>query len=116
MSRFSIVEFIPRNLPSNITLIVTCRSNSDDIIKKIIDDETWYKINLTHFSNQITEKYIKGYLGRFNKVQFYILFNIFVCVQFIDNLFLEIRPKTAGSYNEQKRLIQTTTLAVVCMQ
>lgn len=70
LTKFSVVEFIPRNLPSNITLIVTCRSSSDDVISQIIDEETWYKINLTHFSNQLTEKYIKGYLGRYNKAQF----------------------------------------------
>ena len=62
------IDFIPRNLPSNITLIYTCSKSSDLVMKEIVGDETWYKLNLNYLSIDSSRVFIETYMSKFNKV------------------------------------------------
>lgn len=74
----SFVDCIPRNLPLNIKLIYSCDRNKTDVMKKIIGDEVWYKLELENFDNQCSRRFIEAYLNKFNKVRVIYLINLII--------------------------------------
>jgi hypothetical protein len=59
---------IPRKLPPNFTLILTCKSDSNHFKNIVLQDETWYKLKLGYMNETQSQLFVQNYLSKYNKV------------------------------------------------
>jgi hypothetical protein len=82
---------VPRNLPSNFTLIVTSKSDSIQFKNIVLQNETWYKMKLGYMNELQSKKFVESYLNKYNKVNTLKMLKIFYLKIKIKVYLLEIR-------------------------
>lgn len=61
-------KLIPRNLPYNIKLIMSCNSTSKDVADSIVGSHKWIEITLDNFDKEESKIFIEKYMDKYNKV------------------------------------------------
>ena len=60
--------YIPRNLPENIKLVMTCTNGNQNIIDFIIAEHIWLELKISDLNKNDSKIFVENYMHQYNKV------------------------------------------------